>query len=114
MILVRKNRAEYPAAGGRPAAVHEDHMVIHPSKDGHGAKATYWDNEGHVILYAVTPSEGGKVLTFLSDVAAGEPHFRLSYVKGEKDTVTIKFEVAPPGKPEGFKTYIEAKARRKG
>jgi hypothetical protein len=113
-VLVRKNRADYPAANGKPASHHEDLMVIHPSKDGHGARATYWDNEGHVIVYTVTPSDGGKVLTFLSDVAAGEPRFRFTYVKGEKDTVGIKFEIAPPGKPEAFRTYIEAKVKRKG
>jgi hypothetical protein len=113
-ILVRKNRAEYPAAGGRPATMHEDLMVIHPSKDGHGARASYWDNEGHVIAYSVTPIEGGKGLTFLSDVGPGEPRFRLSYLKVDNDVVTIKFEIAPPGKADGFKTYLEAKARRKG
>jgi len=27
--------------------------------------------------------------------------------------VTLKFEIAPPGKPNEFKTYIEASADRK-
>jgi hypothetical protein len=110
-ILTRRNRAEYPAAGGRPAVVHEDLMVIHPSKDG--ARATYWDNEGHVIHYAATAAADGQGLTFVSDTVAGEPRFRLIYTKGEGDTVAIKFEIAPPGKPDAFKTYLEGKVRRK-
>jgi hypothetical protein len=113
-ILVRKNRAEYPAANGRPASVHEDLMVIEPpGKDG-TARATFWDNEGHVIHYTVTPTEGGRGLIFLSDTAPAQPRFRLIYATGEKDTVSLKFEIAPPGKADAFKTYIEAKCRRKG
>jgi hypothetical protein len=113
-ILVRRNHAEYPAAGGRPASRHDDLMVIHPSKAGGGAQAVYWDNEGHVIHYAVSSAAGGKGLVFLSEARPDEPRFRFTYTLGEKDTVAIKFEIAPPGKPEAFKTYIEAKARRKG
>jgi hypothetical protein len=71
-VLVRKNHAEYPAQQGRPAAVHDDLTVI--SVEGDRLRADYWDNEGHVIRYAVG---------------------------------------APPGKPEAFKTYIEAGARRR-
>ncbi len=112
-VLVRRNRAEYPAAGGRPASVHEDLMVIHPSKHGRGARADYFDNEGHVIRYGVTPAEGGNGLTFLSDAVPGEPRFRLTYTKGEGDRVALKFEIAPPGKQDAFKTYIDAKVRRK-
>ncbi len=29
------------------------------------------------------------------------------------DALTLKFEVAPPGKPDAFSIYIEAKAKRK-
>jgi hypothetical protein len=110
-VLVRRNRAEYPAANGRPAAVHEDLMVITPAAAGKAAQATYWDNEGHVIRYTVS-SEGGR-LEFLSDVVADQPRFRLSYANVDKTTVALKFEIAPPGKPDSFKTYIEAKCRRK-
>jgi hypothetical protein len=109
-ILVRRHRARLPAG----AAVHEDLMVIYPGKAGQGAQATYWDNEGHVIRYTVAPPTDARTLTFVSDSVPGEPRFRLSYVPGEKETVSVKFEIAPPGKPEAFKTYVEGKARRKG
>jgi hypothetical protein len=29
------------------------------------------------------------------------------------DALTLKFDVAPPGKPDSLSTYIEAKAKRK-
>jgi hypothetical protein len=112
-ILVRRNRAEYPAVNGRPAAVHEDLMVINPAKTGQSALATYWDNEGHVVHYTVTPGNEGRSLTFLSDQVANEPRFRLTYTKRDKDAVALKFEIAPPNKPDAFKTYIEANCRRK-
>jgi hypothetical protein len=112
-VLVRRNRADYPAAGGRPAVAHEDLMVIEPPAAGRGARATYWDNEGHVIHYMAAPSADGKGLTFLSDVVAGAPRFRLTYTKLEADKVNIKFEFAPPGKPDAFTTYLEGKVRRK-
>src|SRR5271165_5700511 len=49
-VLVRRNIAEFPAAAGRPAAVHEDLMVIHRGDNG-AIKAVYFDSEGHVIHY---------------------------------------------------------------
>jgi hypothetical protein len=111
-VLVRRNRSEYPAAQGRPAVTHEDLMVIYRADKVGPTKAIYFDNEGHVINYAVTISEDGRMLTFLSDSAPSTPRFRLSYTKGEEDSMQIKFEIAPPGKPDGFKTYLEGSAHR--
>jgi hypothetical protein len=114
-VLVRRNRAEYQPSAGSPAVVHQDLMVIYPqaTKDKGIARASYWDNEGHVIQYSVWPAKEGTGLVFLSEAVKGEPRFRLSYAKGEKDSVTLKFEIAPPDKPDTFKTYIDAKVRRK-
>jgi hypothetical protein len=111
-VLVRRNRAEFPAAPGRPAASHEDLMVIYRGDGGGPLRAAYFDSEGHVIHYSVTSSADQRTLTFLSDPAPSSPRFRLSYVKGEGDTVRITFEIAPPGKPGDFKTYLEGRARR--
>jgi hypothetical protein len=97
-ILVRRNHSQ-PAG----AKAHEDLMVIHPGG------ADYWDNEGHVIHYAVTAD--GKSAVFLSREDGAGPRFRLTYVSTGANTVSIKFEVAPPGKP--FQTYLEGKAQRK-
>jgi len=112
-ILVRKNHAELPAANGRSAAVHEDLMVIYKSEDGKSAKAIYFDSEDHVINYTVTSSADKQTLTFISAAAPHAPRFRLTYQKESDDQVGIKFEIAPPGKPEEFKIYLEGKARKK-
>jgi hypothetical protein len=112
-ILVRRNHAELPAANGRPAAVHEDLMVIYKSQDGKSAKAIYFDSEDHVINYTVDFSADKQTLTFISAAAPGAPRFRLTYKKEADDRLGIKFEIAPPGKPEEFKGYLEGKARKK-
>lgn len=111
-VLVRRNRAEYPATQGRPASSHEDLMVIYRREGSSPTKAIYFDSEGHVINYTATFSDDNRTLTFLSDAAQSTPQFRLSYMKGEEDAVRIRFEMAPPGKPDGFKTYLEGSARR--
>jgi hypothetical protein len=110
-VLVRRNVSEYPAAQGRPAAVHEDLMVIHPVEKG-AMKAVYFDSEGHVIHYTVEAARDRGTLVFVSDPSPSAPRFRLTYVKGQGAEVLIKFEMAPPGKPDGFQTYLEGKARR--
>jgi hypothetical protein len=109
-LVVRRNHAEYPSAGDRPVANHDDLMVIY--REGGATRAIYFDNEGHVIRYAVEAA-GPDAVTFLSEAAAGAPRYRLSYKKLPDGRVGGKFEVAPPGKPEEFKTYLEWTAKRK-
>ena len=74
----------------------------------------YFDNEGHVIHYGVTIDSAGKTAVFLSQPENGLPRYRLTYAAKAADSVTIKFEVAPPEKPELFKTFLEARATRVG
>ena len=70
-ILVRRNHAELPAGNGRPAAVHEDLMVIYKSQDSKSAKAIYFDSEDHVINYTVTfPRTNRQALMFISTATA--------------------------------------------
>lgn len=112
-ILVRRNWAKLPAARGRAAAKHEDLMVIYREADSKQARADYYDSEGHVIRYAVAVSADKKELVFLSEAQPSAPRFRLTYTKGKEDTVAIKFEIAPPGKAEEFKLYLNGTVRRK-
>jgi len=113
-ILVRKNRAEYPATKERPAYSHSDLMIIYPQPDGNKLRAMYFDNEGHVIDYAVEPSNDRSSVQFRSEPSASNPGFRLTYKKTGTNTLALTFEIAPPGKPGGFATYVEATARRVG
>jgi hypothetical protein len=111
-VLVRKSRAEIPSAAGRPAVTHDDLMVIYQGEASKPAKAVYFDSEGHVIHYTASFSKDEKTLTFLSEPTSSAPGYRLTYEKGENDTVGIRFEIAPPGKPEEFKVYLTGKVRR--
>lgn len=107
-VLTRRSYAEIPAAPGRPAARHEDRITVYPEKGR--LRALYVDNEGHVIHYTVSASADGVV--FLGDAGTG-PRFRLAYRRTGAGTLSLAFDIAPPGKPEAFTTYLQAAMRRK-
>ncbi len=52
------------------------------------------------------------MIVFVSEPAAATPPFRLTYRETGADSLDLKFEIAPPGRPEASSPYIEAKARR--
>ncbi len=110
-VLLRKNFADYPATKDHPAFRHEDLMVVF-QEDGK-TRATYFDNEHHVINYSVAVSIDSSSIVFVSDAAPSMPRFRLTNTKAGADKIAITFEIAPPGKPESFTRYIEASAQRK-
>jgi len=111
-VLVRRNRADYHATKDRPAFSHEDLMVIYQEEEPR-THAIYFDNEGHVIHYTAAVSEDKNTITFVSAPAPSNPRFRLTYTNGRNGTLAIKFEIAPPGKPDAFSTYLEGVARRR-
>jgi len=110
-ILVRKNHAEYPATKERAAFVHDDLMIVYREPPDKGLHAIYFDNEQHVIRYEVEEPAGGEIV-FLSAPEASAPRYRLTYIRDDAARMKIRFEIAPPGHPEQFATYIEAAARR--
>jgi hypothetical protein len=112
-ILVRKNHAEYPATKDRPAFRHDDLTIVYQQPGTDRLRALYFDNEGHVIEYAVEASGDRSTVQFLSEPAPSTPRYRLTYRRTGDETVAIKFEISAPGKPDSFSTYIEAGARRK-
>jgi len=111
-ILVRKNRAEYPAGKARAAFVHDDLMVIYRDTPQAPLRAIYFDSEGHTIRYEVEGAPDGGEVVFVSGPELSAPRYRLTYTRVDQDRLRIKFEIAPPGKPAQFATYIEAGARR--
>jgi hypothetical protein len=112
-ILVRKSYAAYPATKDRPAYRHDDLMVVYRDSDRAPLRAVYFDSEGHVINYSVTISADRKTIEFVSDASPSSPRYRLTYFIIGGDALMLKFEIAPPGRPDSFSTYIEAKAKRK-
>jgi hypothetical protein len=107
-ILIRKNVSHYPATKDKPAYSHTDLLIVDST-----LHAIYFDDEGHTIHYTLEPAADGSSVQFLSEAQASEPRYRLTYRKTGDHQVAIRFEIAPPGKPEAFSTYIEATARRK-
>ncbi len=109
-VIVRTNHAEYPASGEGPASRHDDLMVVHAAEGGE-IRADYYDSEGHVIRYVVTTPRAGNVV-FLSEAAGGAPRFRLTYTLADDGRLDGLFEIAPPGKPDAFATYLRWTSRR--
>jgi hypothetical protein len=105
-IVIRKNRADYPATKDRPAVSHTDLMMVYKESGETKLRAIYFDMEDHVIHYTVEPSTDGTSVQFVSE------NFRLTYRKTGPDRVAIKFEIAPPDKPGAYTTYIDAAAHR--
>jgi hypothetical protein len=110
-VLVRTNRAEYPASKERPAFSHQDLMVIYREPADGPFRAIYFDNEGHVIHYRVGTAGGG-ALEFLSEPGAG-PRYRMTYSRTAPDGLAIRFGIAPAGEAEAFRTYVEATLHKK-
>lgn len=111
-ILVRKNRAEYPATKERAAFLHDDLMVIYRDTPEASLHAVYFDSEGHTIRYEVQAARDGGAVVFVSGAEPSAPRYRLTYTRVDRERLKIKFEIAPPGHPEQFTTYIDASARR--
>jgi hypothetical protein len=108
-VILRTSYAEYPPAGGKPGSRHDDLMIIYVGPSG-GVRADYYDNEGHVIRYTVHSPAAGQAV-FLSEAAGSEPRFRLSYKLEPDGALEGEFEIAPPGTPEAFKSYLAWRSR---
>jgi hypothetical protein len=111
-VLERTNRAEYPAANGRPAFVHEDRMYIYREPQANALRGLYFDPEGHVILYRITPDPSARKIQMVSDPTPGQPRYRFTYTRSGADEFDTVFEIAPPDHPEEFKAYVGGKAKR--
>jgi hypothetical protein len=109
-VIVRTNFAAIAATDKTPASRHDDLMIIYVDERG-AVRADYYDNEGHVIRYAVTVSGPGRAV-FVSDVPAGAPRYRLAYETAPDGVVKGSFSVAPPGKPDAFTPYLTWDMRR--
>ena len=110
-ILVRKNHLDFHATPERPAFAHDDLLVTYREADG-SLQADYFDNEDHLIHYAVTAAGDGTIL-HLSPVQPAAPRFRMTYTIAGTDSASIRFEIAPPGRPDDFSAYVVSTAMRR-
>jgi hypothetical protein len=113
-VLVRKTHLDYVATKDRPAFSHDDLIYVYRDPADNSLRAIFFDDEGHVIRYGVTVAPGGNSIEFLSDAAPAGTRCRMTYTKTGADSVTEKFAIAPPGKPNDFTAYVEFKATRVG
>src|SRR5208282_2538393 len=113
-VLVRKTHLDYPATKERAAFGHDDLIYVYHDPQDKSLRAIFFDGEGHVIRYAVTVASDGNSIEFLSEAAPGGTRCRMTYARTGADSVTEKFEIAPPGKPNDFATYVEFMAKRMG
>lgn len=89
---------------------HGDLLYIYVDGPGQPLRAIYFDNEGHVIHYAVS-APSPTTAEFLSDPDRPGPQFRLFYeLKGAE--MSGKFQIRMPGQKE-WKSYLEWTGSRK-
>lgn len=110
-ILVRRDRADYPAYQGRPAFTRAGLMVIVRDEAAKAFRAQSFDNEGHVIEYAVDLVPGTRIV-FTSPTKSDAPTYRLVY-ETTAQGLAIRFEIAPPGRPSDFSLYVAGSAHRR-
>ncbi len=110
-ILVRRNHLDFAATKDAAAFVHDDLLITFREENGE-VGAIYFDNEGHTIHYKVALQPDGS-LVHVSDEVPGAPRFRMTYIKDPGGTYITRFEIAPPGNPQGFVVHVEGPARRK-
>jgi hypothetical protein len=108
-VLVRRDHSEYAATSGRPATRHDGLMIIYAERPDRFA-ATSFDNEGHVIEYAVEIASPTRIV-FTSPARDGQPRYRLTY-DAIAGGLKIAFAIAPPNQPEAFAVYVEGTAHR--
>ena len=107
---LRRNHSEYPGTNGRPAAVHDDLMIVYA--DAGTVRAFYTDTESHTIPYRVAFSEDKKTVTFVSDPLAAQPRYRLTYLRLDPTHMTVALEMATPDHPGEFKKVVEGRVRK--
>ena len=85
--------------------------MIYRDDASNAFRAESFDNEGHVIDYAIDIASGTRIV-FTSPARNGEPTYRLVY-ETAANGLAIRFEIAPPNHPTDFSLYVAGSAHRK-
>ena len=89
---------------------HGDLLYIYADAPGEALRAIYFDNEGHVIHYAVT-TPTPTTAEFLSDPGVRGPQFRLFY-ELNGSVLSGRFQIRMPGGKQ-WQSYLEWTGSRK-
>jgi hypothetical protein len=110
-VLVRRSSASTGCKG--PAGFdceHSDVLYVYQDAQDQPLKAIYFDNEGHVIHYAVSTPESTTAV-FISEASPSGPQFQLVYQL--KDAIMSgKFQMRMPGQT-AWKSYLEWNGAKK-
>ncbi len=97
-VMIRTSRAEFaPEAGAEQGLVHQDLLVVYRQPTESQFRAIYFDNEGHVIHYAVSFPAKQPAVVFTSEATDTSPPAQLVYELLPDGSLSIEFFVAPPG-----------------
>jgi hypothetical protein len=103
-VLVRRSDSAKCKGPANFDCEHSDMFYVYQEAENQPLKAIYFDNEGHVIHYAVSTPDSSTAI-FVSDASSSGPQFRLVYEL--KDSVMrSKFQTRMPGQAE-WKSYLE-------
>ena len=108
-VLARHSRSGSCSAPDDFDCQHSDLLYVYPASTGAALEAIYFDNEGHIIHYAVSTPKPGTVV-FLSDPAQPGPQYRLSYTF-LAGVMSGQFEMKMPSQTE-FTSYLEWNGKR--
>lgn len=89
---------------------HSDLLYVYEEAPGQLLQAIYFDNEGHVIHYAVSTPDPTTAV-FLSETSKPGPRFRLTY-QLKNAVMRGTFAMQMPGQTD-WKTYLEWSGSKK-
>jgi hypothetical protein len=108
-VMARHSRSKSCSAPDDFNCLHSDLLYIYPAATGQSLEAIYFDNEGHVLHYAVSSPKPGAAI-FLSDPAQPGPQYRLSYTFLD-GVMNGQFEMKMPSQTD-FTSYLEWSGKR--
>jgi|CZKF01.1.fsa_nt_gi hypothetical protein len=108
-VMARHSRSGACSAPDDFNCQHSDLLYIYPAANGQTLEGIYFDNEGHIIHYAVSTPKPGTVV-FLSDPAQPGPQYRLNYSFLD-GVMSGQFEMKMPGQTD-FTSYLEWSGKR--
>jgi hypothetical protein len=109
-VLVRQSQESACKGPASFDCEHSDTLYVYQDAENQPLKAIYFDNEGHVIHYAVSTPDATTAI-FISDASPSGPQFRLIYEL--KDAVMSgKFQMRMPGQAD-WKSYLEWNGAKK-
>ena len=92
--ILRKDHVSLFDQAGKPAGAFDIIMLIYPES---GAIHADYSDGTHIIHYTHADVTPGQSVTFLTASSPVAPTFKLGYVMTGPKTLTIDFEMAPPG-----------------